>query len=176
MSNSSPRRISLGTGAPLAALSTTHLYSGVDGIGTCQTTRRSLSFPGRGQPARGLHTEAVRFATSARRWSVHRRAGMPLAHSGWRRRAAGPSLASECARSSPRTRGSREPLPNMVTYDLCKPASYPSGRSWTDHMVAYRMAIVCGGSAAPDDELQAHAVLQPRSSNLGHSRPQAATA
>ena len=101
---------------------------------------------------------------------------MPLAHSGWRRRAAGPSLASEGARSSPRTRGSREPLPNMVTYNLFKPASYPSGRSLTDHMVAYRMAIVCGGCAAPDDELQAHAVLQPRFSNLGHSRPQAATA
>jgi hypothetical protein len=64
----------------------------------------------------------------------------------------------------------------MVTYDLCKPAIHPSGRSLTDRMVAYRMAIVCGGSAAPDGELQAHAILQPLFSNLGHSRSQAATA
>jgi hypothetical protein len=175
MSNSSRRRISLGTGAPLAALST-HFYRGINGIGIRQTTRRSLSFPGRGQPAPALHSEAVRFATSARRSSARRRAGMPLAHSGWRRRVAGTSLVSECARSSPRTPGSREPLPNMLTYDLFKPVSCSSGWSLTDHVVAYRIATVCEGSAAPDGELQAHAVLQPRFSNLGRFGPQSSTA
>jgi hypothetical protein len=64
----------------------------------------------------------------------------------------------------------------MATYDLFRRVSYPSRWSLTDHMAAYRTATVCGASAAPDDELQAHAVLQPRFSNLGHSRPEAATA
>jgi hypothetical protein len=124
MSSSSPRRISMGTGAPLAALSTTHLYSGIDGIGTCQTTRRSLSSPGRGQPARELHTEAVRFPTSARRRSVHRRAGMPLAHSGWRRRAAGPSLASERLRLAP-----EDPENPFPTWSPTTSASRPFTRA-----------------------------------------------
>jgi hypothetical protein len=64
----------------------------------------------------------------------------------------------------------------MLTYDLFKPVSCSSGWSLTDHVVAYRIATVCEGSAAPDGELQAHAVLQPRFSNLGRFGPQSSTA
>jgi hypothetical protein len=41
-------------------------------------------------------------------------------------------------------------LPDMMTYDPSKPAGYPNGRTFTDHVVAHRLKFISKGAIPPD--------------------------
>ena len=41
-------------------------------------------------------------------------------------------------------------LPDMMTYDPSKPAKYPNGRVFTDHVIAHRLAFISKGEIPPD--------------------------
>jgi Domain of unknown function (DUF4331) len=46
-------------------------------------------------------------------------------------------------------------LPDMMSYNPSKPAGYPNGRTFTDHVVAHRLAFISKGDIPPDG-LQPH--------------------
>lgn len=41
-------------------------------------------------------------------------------------------------------------LPDMMSYDPSKPAGFPNGRTFTDHVIAHRLAFISKGQIPPD--------------------------
>jgi hypothetical protein len=63
-------------------------------------------------------------------------------------------------------------LPDMMSYDPSKPARYPNGRTFTDHVVAHRLAFISKG-AIPPDGLKPHTDTLREFPYLGTPHPSA---
>jgi hypothetical protein len=61
-------------------------------------------------------------------------------------------------------------LPDMLRYDLAKPAEYPNGRALTNHVVAARLAMISNNSV-PSDGLGPHDDLLEEFPYLGMPHP-----
>ena len=61
-------------------------------------------------------------------------------------------------------------LPDMLSFDPAQPTGYPNGRLLTDHVVAYRLAMMSKGEIPPDG-LQPHADLLQEFPYLGTPHP-----
>ena len=62
-------------------------------------------------------------------------------------------------------------LPDMMSYDPSKPAGYPNGRTFTDHVVAHRLAFISKGEIPPDG-LEPHTDTLKDFPYLGTPHPQ----
>lgn len=61
-------------------------------------------------------------------------------------------------------------LPDMLSYNPSKPAKYPNGRNFTDHVIAHRLAFLSKGDIPPDG-LKPHTDLLKELPFLGTPHP-----
>jgi Domain of unknown function (DUF4331) len=64
-------------------------------------------------------------------------------------------------------------LPDMMSYDPSKPAGFPNGRTFTDHVVAHRLTFISKG-AIPPDGLKPHTDTLKEFPYLGAPHPKKA--
>jgi hypothetical protein len=61
-------------------------------------------------------------------------------------------------------------LPGVTTYNPSRPAAFPNGRNFTDHVVAHRLAFISKG-AIPPDGLKPHTDTSKQFQYLGAPHP-----